>query len=111
MMTSEEPKVNPNGRYTPTETSRLLGVHRNTLRNYLLKGWIKCGLRRYSGRKFYSGAEILKLWRGVRTEDGKNKRICADYARQGNARMPGTPGGGGRCASCGPAGPAAHGMA
>lgn len=81
-MTFEEPRVSPAGRYTPTQTSKLLGIHRNTLRLYLLKGWIKCGMRRYTGRRFYTGAEILRLWRAVRTEDGIAKRMSDDYGRK-----------------------------
>ena len=65
MMTPEEPKVAPTGRYSVTETCRALGVHRNTLQRYTDAGKIRCGYRRANMRKFYTGMEILKLWRSV----------------------------------------------
>lgn len=65
MITPEEPRVAPTGRYNITDTCRLLGICRNTLRRYTEEGKIKCGFRRSNMRKFYSGMEILKLWRAV----------------------------------------------
>lgn len=62
MITSEEPRVAATGRYSSGETSRLLGIHRNTLRRYTDTGAIKCGFRRESGRRFYAGSEILRFW-------------------------------------------------
>ena len=57
MITSEEPTVSSTGRYTVTQTCEILGIHRNTLREYTSSGRIKCGFRRESARKFY---EILE---------------------------------------------------
>ena len=55
MITSEEPTVSSTGRYTVTQTCEILGIHRNTLREYTSSGRIKCGFRRESARKFYEG--------------------------------------------------------
>lgn len=63
MITSEEPKVSPNGRYSIGEACKALGIHRHTLQKYTENGWIKCGFRRNTYRKFYTGTEILKFWR------------------------------------------------
>lgn len=63
MITSVEPVVSETGRYSVTETCRILGIHRNTLQRYTENGRIKEGYRKATGRKFYSGREILKLWR------------------------------------------------
>lgn len=63
MITPDEPKVAPTGRYSITDTCKMLGIHRNTLRLYTLAGKIKCGFRRHSGRKFYFGSEILRFWK------------------------------------------------
>lgn len=63
MMTSEEPKVSAEGRYSVGQTCTLLGIHRNTLRRYTEEGRIKCGFRRMDARKFYTGREITRLWR------------------------------------------------
>ena len=46
MITSEEPTVSSTGRYTVTQTCEILGIHRNTLREYTSSGRIKCGFRR-----------------------------------------------------------------
>lgn len=64
-MTPTEPLVTQTGRYSIPETCQILGIHRNTLRLYTQSGKIKCGFRRATGKKFYSGAEILKFWRSV----------------------------------------------
>lgn len=63
MITAIEPKVNANGRYSVTQASEALGIHRNTLRNYTEQGLIKCGFRRESFRKFYEGKEIIRFWK------------------------------------------------
>ncbi|MBR0493699.1 MAG: helix-turn-helix domain-containing protein [Bacteroidales bacterium] len=65
-MRSSEPYVVMNSRYSIDETSRLLGIHRHTLRKYTNRGLIKCGFRRVNGRKFYLGSEILRFWRATK---------------------------------------------
>lgn len=65
MITSTEPQVALNGRYSVTEASRMLGIHRTTLNKYTEEGKIKCGFRRLNGRKFYEGREILRVWKSV----------------------------------------------
>lgn len=62
-MNSTEPVLNMAGRYTITETCKLLGLHRHTLRHYTDCGKIRCGIRRGTARKFYTGSEILRFWR------------------------------------------------
>lgn len=62
-MTPLEPKVEVNGRYSVSEASTLLGIHRNTLRIYTNQGAIKCGFHKINMRKFYLGKEILRFWK------------------------------------------------
>ena len=62
MITALEPQAVPAGRYNSKQASALLGIHRNTLRNYTDAGEIKCGYRK-NGRKFYLGREIVRFWR------------------------------------------------
>lgn len=64
-MTSTEPNVSNEGRYSVTETCKALGVHKNTLRRYTAQGFIKCGYRRGTCRKFYSGCEIRRFWKAI----------------------------------------------
>lgn len=59
-MTNEEPKVADAGRYTMTETCKVLGIHRNTLRRWLQAGKIKVKFRRIDNRKVFEGSEIKK---------------------------------------------------
>lgn len=63
MITPEEPRVKETGRYSVQQTSAVLGIHRNTLRNYTEAGLIKCGFRKASYRKFYEGREIIRFWK------------------------------------------------
>ena len=62
-MTNVEPKVADSGRYTMTETCKALGIHRNTLRRWLLAGKMKVKFRRIDNRKVIEGSEIKKAWR------------------------------------------------
>lgn len=61
-MKNEISQLSPNSRYTVTETCKLLGIHRNTLRKYTSLGRIKYGIRKSTGRRFYLGSEIIKFW-------------------------------------------------
>lgn len=63
MITSLEPSVCATGRYSPKETCEALGIHRHTLSRYTEQGYIKCGFRRASMRKFYLGSEIVRFWK------------------------------------------------
>lgn len=63
MITAIEPNVSANGRYNTTETCNILGIHRKTLQKYTELGFIKCGFRRVSCRKFYVGSEIVRFWK------------------------------------------------
>ena len=62
-MTNEEPKVADAGRYTMTETCKVLGIHRNTLRRWLQAGKMKVKFRRIDNRKVIDSAEIKRAWR------------------------------------------------
>lgn len=46
-----------------TETCKVLGIHRNTLRRWLQAGKIKVKFRRIDNRKVFEGKEIKKVWR------------------------------------------------
>ena len=64
-MVNEEPKVADFGRYSIAETSKLLGIHRNTLLRWTKAGIIRFGVRRGTMRKFYLGREIKRFWRAA----------------------------------------------
>lgn len=60
MVTSVQPNINPTSRYTISETCKLLGIHRNTLRSYVNAGYIK-SMQNVHGQRF-KGSEILRFW-------------------------------------------------
>jgi DNA-binding transcriptional MerR regulator len=62
-MIPTEPMVADTGRYSVTQACEALGIHRNTLERYRKNNLIRCGKRRTSDRKYYTGFEIKKLWR------------------------------------------------
>lgn len=62
-MTPNEPQLNDAGRYSIKETCEALGIHRNSLQIYTKGGFIKCGYRRESMRKYFLGSEIKRFWR------------------------------------------------
>ena len=62
-MTNEEPKVSDAGRYTMTETCKVPGIRRSTLRRRLQAGKIKVKFRRTDNRKVFEGSEIEKVRR------------------------------------------------
>lgn len=61
MMVTEEPKVAPLGRYTTTQTYRLLGISYNSLMKYMREGRIVS--RQGSMGRYFSGESIVKFWR------------------------------------------------
>ena len=61
-MVNDMPKVLPTSRYSVTETCKLLGIHRNSLRKYTQAGRIKSGVRKSTAKKFYLGSEIINFW-------------------------------------------------
>lgn len=63
-MTAERPRVAKSGRYTISESARLLKVSRTTLYRLIGEGELKVMIRRHTLRKYISGAELLKLWEG-----------------------------------------------
>lgn len=61
-VTSNEPKVNAASRYSINETCELLGITRKTLQKYTEFGLIRCGYRKATMKKFYTGLFIMKFW-------------------------------------------------
>lgn len=66
MMNPEEPQVSSTGRYTVSQTCKILGIHRNTLRRHTLQHKIKVRLSRINGRPFYRGSDIISYFKSER---------------------------------------------
>lgn len=64
-MTTTLPDIPDAGRYTPKQAAEYLGIHRNTLTNYCNDGKISFGIRKTNGRKFFTGAEIKRVWKAT----------------------------------------------
>ncbi|MBQ8969242.1 MAG: DNA-binding protein [Bacteroidaceae bacterium] len=65
MVTSTEPRVMPNDRYTIKQTCAILTISRKTLAKYTSAGLIVCGQRPNTLQKFYTGKDILRFWRAA----------------------------------------------
>lgn len=65
MVTSEEPRVMPNNRYSINQTCAILTISRKTLMKYTQAGLIECGHRPTTLRRFYTGKDILRFWRAA----------------------------------------------
>lgn len=64
-ITYDEPVVNVTSRYDINQTCKLLGISRKTLLKYTKYGLIRCGFRKETMKKFYTGLEILRFWRAA----------------------------------------------
>lgn len=62
-MTKIEPKVEMTGRYELRDAAAVLEVDKSTILRWTRDGKINCGVRRSNKRKFWLGAELVKLWR------------------------------------------------
>ena len=61
-MTPVRPRAAVRGRYTISETARLLDVSRMTVYRWLEEGTLRASIQRKTLRKYISGAEILRVW-------------------------------------------------
>lgn len=57
--------ISRSGQYTTAETATLLGVHRNTLRRYVVSGVLKCSYRRGNNRPFFKGADLITFCKSI----------------------------------------------
>ena len=65
-MVTEMPKVNDTDEYSITKTAELLGVSDGSIRNWVRKGYIKCGRRKHNGYRFFTGKEIKRFYTAKR---------------------------------------------
>lgn len=61
-MVSNKPACDPKARYSQREAADLLGVERHTVRRWEEGGYIRFQIRKAGGRKFTTGAQIVKCW-------------------------------------------------
>lgn len=63
MMTPYCPNVIPNARYSKKEAAELLGVHPNTISNYVKRSGLRATYSKANGWPKFTGAEILRFWK------------------------------------------------
>lgn len=63
MITPTCPKVEADGYYTTAATAAALGMHRNSILNYTMRGLLKPEFRPETARKVFRGEEIIRFWR------------------------------------------------
>ena len=64
-MTNKEPKVDLTGRYELREASAVLEIDKSTLLRWTKLGVVKAGVKRSNGRKFWTGAELVRIWKST----------------------------------------------
>lgn len=62
MITPDEPNVKPTSRYSIKASAELLGVHRNTIHNYIAAGLLRAEYG-INGWPRVTGAELLRFWK------------------------------------------------
>ena len=65
-MVTEMPDVNDTDQYSIADTAKKLGVSDGSIRNWIKRGYIKCGRRRHSGYRFVTGKEIKRFYTAKR---------------------------------------------
>lgn len=62
MLIATRPNIDLNGRYSVSQASKVLGIHRNTVTKLSDTGTLKCRYRKGTMRKFFLGSELMKYW-------------------------------------------------
>lgn len=61
-MLTELPSIAVRGRYSVTETAKVMGVDRSTIRRWIECGKMRCGYRQCNKRRFVTGEEIQRFF-------------------------------------------------
>lgn len=61
-MVTEMPDVYDTDQYSVTKTAELLGASDGSIRNWIKKGYIKCGRKKHNGHRFVTGKEIKRFY-------------------------------------------------
>jgi predicted site-specific integrase-resolvase len=64
-MTTTEPDVQDNGRYTVTQAAKALDVSTKTIQRHTDSGALKCIIHKATGRKLSTGLVLKKWWRAT----------------------------------------------
>lgn len=64
-LTPEQPTISDSSRYSISQAADVLGVHKNTIRNWMAKGIFKpreWGFRKANGRRYITGRALKRVW-------------------------------------------------
>lgn len=64
-MTTEQPKVQRDGRYSLAESARLMDCDTRTLHKYAAYFGIAPGTNKVNGRPYFKGDQLLRIWRAT----------------------------------------------
>jgi excisionase family DNA binding protein len=61
-MLNSPPDIIQSGKYELREAAKALGVSTSTIDKWTRKGVLKCQIRKANGRRYWTGAELLRAW-------------------------------------------------
>lgn len=64
-MTTEQPNVSREGRYTLAQSARLMDCDTRTLHKYAARFGIAPGTNKVNGRPYFKGDQLLRIWRAT----------------------------------------------
>ena len=88
-MTKTAPNVHPDHLYNKSETAKMLGISRVTLRKYTRLNRIKPIFQTLTGKELYTGEEILAAWHsqlGMQYSDSELPMIGKGFKQLDNIK-------------------------
>lgn len=61
-MIKEQPQVEPKAKYELRDAAKVLEVSKSSIAKWTEKGLLRARRKRVNGRRFWTGAELLRLW-------------------------------------------------
>lgn len=62
-MTNTVPTIDPKARFELREAAAILDVGKASVLRWTSTGRLRCGVKRSNGRKFWTGAELIRFWK------------------------------------------------
>ncbi len=61
-LTSSQPNIDLNGRYSVTEASKILNIHRSTIWRWVRQGKLRPYVSTINSRTRFIGKDLMRLW-------------------------------------------------
>lgn len=62
-MTNTVPTIDPKARFELREAAAILDVGKASVLRWTSIGRLRCGIKKSNGRKFWTGAELIRFWK------------------------------------------------